>query len=91
MRQIPIRELNQHTANVLARVERGERVAITRNGTRVAIIEPAEPDPRSELIESGDLRPGLGPLLLFSDSEVAASDSAGLEAVLEDRYGTGRW
>jgi len=94
MRQIPIRELNQHTADVLARVERGERVAITRNGTRVAIIEPAEPDPRSELIESGDLRPGLGPLLLFSDSEVsevAGSDSAGLEAILEDRYGTGRW
>ena len=91
MRQIPIRELNQHTANVLSLVERGERVAITRNGTRVAIIEPAEPDPRSELIESGDLRPGLGPLPLFSDSEVAAADSAGLEAVLDDRYGTGRW
>jgi prevent-host-death family protein len=91
MRQIPVRELNQHTADVLARVERGERVAITRNGTRVAIIEPAEPDPRSELIESGDLRPGLGPLLLFSNSEVAASDSAGLEAILEDRCGTGRW
>jgi len=91
MRQIPIRELNQHTADVLARVERGERVAITRNGTRVAIIEPAEPDPLSELIESGDLRPGLGSLLLFSDSEVAGSDSAGLEAILEDRYGTGRW
>jgi prevent-host-death family protein len=91
MRQVPIRELNQHTANVLARVERGERLAITRNGARVAIIEPAEPDPRSELIESGDLRPGLGSLRLFSDSEVAASDSAGLDAVLDDRYGTGRW
>ncbi len=91
MRQIPVRELNQHTADVLARVERGERVAITRTGRRVAIIEPAAPDPRSALIESGDLRPGLGPLPLFSDSDVAAPDSAGLEAVLEDRYGTSRW
>ncbi|MHB8393348.1 MAG: type II toxin-antitoxin system Phd/YefM family antitoxin [Candidatus Dormibacteria bacterium] len=92
MRQVPIRELNQHTADVLARVERGERVAITRNGTRVAIIEPAEPNPLSGLIESGDLRPGLAPLPLFSDSEVSeGADSVGLEAILEDRYGTARW
>jgi len=62
------------------------------NGTRVAIIEPAEPNPLSGLIESGDLRPGLAPLPLFSDSDVSeAADSVGLEAILEDRYGTARW
>ena len=91
MRQIPVRELNQHTADVLARVEMGERVAITRNGTLVAIIEPAVPNPLSGLIESGELRPARGSLPLFSESEVAASDSAGLGAILEDRYGQGRW
>ncbi|MHB1488435.1 MAG: type II toxin-antitoxin system Phd/YefM family antitoxin [Acidimicrobiales bacterium] len=91
MRQIPIRELNQHTADVLARVEMGERVAITRNGTRVAIIEPAQPDPLGGLIESGELRPARGSLPLFTESEVMAPDSAGLDAVLEDRYGEGRW
>lgn len=91
MRQIPVRELNQHTADVLARVEMGERVEITRNGTRVAIIEPAEPNPLSGLIESGELRPARGSLPLFSKSEVMASDFAGVEAIVDDRYGEGRW
>ncbi len=91
MRQVPVRELNQHTADVLARVERGERVVITRNGTRVAILEPAQPDPLSGLIDSGDFRPAQGPLPSMSEAEVPASDSAGVDAILEDRYGEGRW
>jgi prevent-host-death family protein len=91
MRQIPVRELNQHTADVLALVERGERVEITRNGTPVAIIEPAHPDPLSGLIESAELRPARGRLPLWAESEVHGGDSAGLDAVLEDRYGSGRW
>ncbi len=91
MRRIPVRELNQHTADVLAIVERGERVEITRNGKRVAIIEPAPPDPLDGLIESGDLRPAVGRLPLHPTSAVPAADEAGLEAVLEDRYGSERW
>lgn len=91
MRQVPLRELNQHTAEVMARVEMGERVEITRNGTRVAIIEPAQPHPLGLLIESGDLSPARGPLPTFSAEDETASDSAGLDAVLEDRYGDGRW
>lgn len=91
MRQVPIRELNQHTADVLARVEMGERVEITRNGTRVAIIEPVRPHPLGLLIESGELIPARGPLPTFSDSEATTSDSSGLDAVLADRYGDGRW
>jgi prevent-host-death family protein len=90
MRQVPIRELNQRTADVLARVESGERVAITRNGVRVAIIEPAQPDPLGGLIESGDLRPARGRLPLFPGSEPATDDSDGLTAVLDDRYGDAR-
>lgn len=91
MRQIPIRELNQHTADVLARVERGERVQITRNGVPVAVIEPAAPNPLGGLIESGELRPARGALPLFSERDVTASDDAGLAAVLQDRYGEDRW
>jgi prevent-host-death family protein len=91
MRQVPIRELNQHTAEVMARVEMGERIEITRNGTRVAIIVPAQPHPLGVLMESGDLRPALGHLPTLSENDVVASDSAGLDAVLEDRYGDGRW
>lgn len=91
MRQIRVRELNQHTAEVLARVEMGERVEITRNGTPVAIMEPVQPDPLSGLLESGELRPARGRLPLLPASEPPAADSAGLQAVLEDRYGQGRW
>ncbi|PZS02234.1 MAG: prevent-host-death family protein [Pseudonocardiales bacterium] len=87
MRQVPIRELNQHTADVLARVEMGERVAITRNGRRVAIIEPAQPDPLDGLVESGELRPARGSLPLFAESAATTSDSAGVDAIMVDRYG----
>ena len=34
------RELNQHTAQVLARVEAGETVTVTKNGRPVAILRP---------------------------------------------------
>ena len=91
MRQIPVRELNQHTADVLAYVEMGERLEITRNGRRVAIIEPAQPDPLGGLIETGELRPARGQLPLWPASQVLAEGSAGVDAVLQDRYGPGRW
>jgi prevent-host-death family protein len=34
------RELNQQTAQVLARVEAGETVVVTKNGQRVAVLRP---------------------------------------------------
>lgn len=34
------RELNQHTAQVLARVEAGETVTVTKNGRPLAILRP---------------------------------------------------
>ena len=58
----------------------GERVEITRNGIPVAIIEPARPNPLSELIETGELRLAQGALPLWSQSEVTDSDAAGLAA-----------
>jgi prevent-host-death family protein len=91
MRRVAIRELNHQTAKIIARVEQGERVLITRNGTCVAIIEPAQPDPLSALIEAGDLRPARGPLPLVSVADAPVADSAGCDAVLEDRYGSERW
>jgi prevent-host-death family protein len=90
VRQVPIRELNQHTAEVLARVEMGERLEITRNGVRVAILEPAQPDPLGVLIESGELRAPSGQLPLFPIPGTADSDTAGLDAILDDRYGSDR-
>jgi prevent-host-death family protein len=38
------RELNQQTARVLARVEAGETVIVTKNGQRVAVLRPYGPE-----------------------------------------------
>jgi len=38
------RELNQQTAQVLARVEAGETVTVTKNGRPVAVLRPYGPD-----------------------------------------------
>jgi prevent-host-death family protein len=54
---VPVRELNQNTAGVLARVKKGEPINITDRGNVVARLLPAEDHPLSELIESGKLHP----------------------------------
>jgi prevent-host-death family protein len=54
---VPVRELNQDTAGVLARVKQGERVNITERGRVIASIIPASDNPLSNLINSGKLRP----------------------------------
>ncbi len=86
-----MQELHEHTAHVLARVERGERIEITRNGTRVAIVEPAPPDGLRQLVETGQLRPARGRVPLFTDNTEPSDDTTGLRAVLDDRYGASRW
>lgn len=64
MAEVPIRELNQETAKVLARVKRGEEVDITERGVVVARLVPAEPSPIGRLLATGNLRPpqASGPL-----------------------------
>ncbi|GHF56366.1 prevent-host-death family protein [Amycolatopsis bartoniae] len=57
MTEVPVRELNQDTAGVLARVKRGEEVEITERGKVIARLVPAQPSPVSALIASGKLRP----------------------------------
>jgi prevent-host-death family protein len=48
--RVPQRELRNHTAEVLRRVEEGERVEITVNGRPVAELGPI--DPRPEFVPS---------------------------------------
>lgn len=57
MAEVPVRELNQNTAGVLARVKRGEEVNITERGVVVARIVPATDHPLAEMISSGKLHP----------------------------------
>jgi prevent-host-death family protein len=57
MNEVPVRELNQNTAGVLARVKRGEEVDITERGKVIARLVPAQRHPLADLIASGKLRP----------------------------------
>ena len=57
MESIPIRVLNQDTAGVLARVERGETVEITNRGRPVARIVPATGGELDDLIAAGRVVP----------------------------------
>jgi prevent-host-death family protein len=67
MSEVPVRELNQNTAGVLARVKRGEQIDITERGAIVARLVPAGEHPLSDMISSGRLTPatltGLAPRL----------------------------
>ena len=91
MNHVPVRELNQHTAAVLARVAAGERVGITRNGVAVAVIEPVGADPLAALAASGDLRPATRSWRDIPFDDDAVQGSPGVEAVEEDRRGADRW
>lgn len=57
MQQVPVRELNQDTAGVLARVQRGEELEITSNGRPVARLLPIAAHPLATLIRGGLVRP----------------------------------
>ncbi len=57
MERIPIRVLNQDTAGVLARVERGETVEITHRGRLVARIVPAGAGELDDLVAAGRVVP----------------------------------
>lgn len=56
MSEVPIRILNQDTANVLARVKRGEEIDVTERGTIVARLVPAASSPLSEFADTCKLR-----------------------------------
>jgi len=55
--EVPVRELNQNTAGVLARVKRGEHIEITERGAVIARLIPAHDNPLAEMISAGRLHP----------------------------------
>lgn len=52
---MPVRELNQHTSSILAKVEKGAAITITRDGRPVARLVPIAGVSRSldRLVETG--------------------------------------
>lgn len=55
MTEVPVRQLNQDTAGVMARVKRGEEIDVTERGVVVARLVPVRAHPLSDLIASGVL------------------------------------
>jgi len=52
-----VRELNQNTAGVLARVKAGEAIEITERGVPIARLIPVQGQPLASWARSGKLRP----------------------------------
>jgi prevent-host-death family protein len=90
MDQIPIRTLNQDTAGVLARVERGETVEITNRGRPIARIVPLTVDAMTELIASGAVLPPIvaGPIQLPTVPADPGVDAGQVVSALRDEE---RW
>lgn len=94
--RVSVRELLHSSREVLARVERGERVHLTRRGQVVAVITRPAPDELAmdQLVEAGEIPAG------WRDRQVAlrrtldglpartaeAGPPASTEALLADRY-----
>ncbi|WP_345636368.1 type II toxin-antitoxin system Phd/YefM family antitoxin [Rugosimonospora acidiphila] len=57
--RVPIRRLQRHASEVIAQVEAGQRVEITRNGVLVAVLSAPDPEVAAweKLIASGAVDP----------------------------------
>ncbi|MBX6356479.1 MAG: type II toxin-antitoxin system Phd/YefM family antitoxin [Micromonosporaceae bacterium] len=90
MEQIPIRTLNQHTGEVLARVEHGEIVEITNRGRPVARIVPIAADAMADLVASGMVIPPTitGPIPMPTVPAVPGTEAGELISALRDEE---RW
>jgi len=88
--QIPIRVLNQDTAGVLARVERGEVMEITNRGRPIARIVPIGADSLADLVASGVVLPPtiMGPIPMPDVAAPPESESGALMSMLRDEE---RW
>ena len=86
MSSISLRELNQRTAEVMARVERGERLDITRNGKKIATIGPLELHPLHQLMASHHVVLASSGVADLPDVVENATDERGLDVILDDRY-----
>jgi prevent-host-death family protein len=90
MEQVPIRELNQDTAGVLARVEAGEPVEITNRGKPIARLVPVIGGELDDLIAAGRVIPATrsGPFVAPGGDVQPGADAAALIRQLRDEERT---
>jgi prevent-host-death family protein len=88
MDSIPVRELNQHTSAVLARVANGESLEITVSGRPAARLVPIDDNTsiRADLVRRGRLIPASnpGPLTLPPGEPDLATDSTDVVSDLRE-------
>ena len=77
MSEVSIRDLRNHGGEVIDRVERGERLTVTRDGRQVAELRPVGPLPvkADVLIERWSRLPRLDPEGLRRDLDVLTDAS----------------
>ncbi|MGH3869358.1 MAG: type II toxin-antitoxin system Phd/YefM family antitoxin [Pseudonocardiaceae bacterium] len=91
MVQIPVRVLNQDTASVMARVEGGETVEITRHGKVIGRIVPAAAAGElDDWVDAGRVTPATitGPIPMPRYQAPSGEDAADLLRQLRDEE---RW
>ena len=89
MESIPVRQLNQDTAGVLARVERGESLEITSRGRPVARLVPVTShglDELDDLVAAGRVVPATlgGPFVAPRGPVEQGVDAGELLSALRD-------
>jgi prevent-host-death family protein len=90
MESIPVRELNQHTSAVLARVAGGETLQITVSGRPAALLVPIDDHARGmdELIRRGRLIPATDsapPALPPGEPDLTIDSTEVISNLREDR------
>ncbi len=77
MSEVSIRDLRNHGGEVIERVERGERLTVTRDGRQVAELRPLGPLPvkAAVLIERWSRLPRLDPAGLRRDLDRVTDSS----------------
>ena len=88
MKSVGVRELKAHLSSVLARVRRGETVAVTDRHRRVAVLVPADDADPALLLQRLATTPRIGwaggkPKGLRTPPDVRGPSVA--DAVIEDR------
>lgn len=81
-----VRELRDSLTQALRRVRNGESIAVTHDGTPVALIVPSPEDRLSQLIAEGKVRPPLRPMTYpLPEPGVQTGPISASEALADDR------
>jgi prevent-host-death family protein len=82
---IGVRELNQHTRQVLDQVRAGDSVIVTDRGRPVARIVPYSPSPYESLVADGQVTSATRTTLHSPPTEDARPTAVVLEELREER------